>query len=77
MNNLGSCYNYGVGTDINKEKAFELLQKASNLGNELAQYNLALMYENGNEVKKNMDQAISVIGTKNLLNRDTYILKIS
>ena len=37
-----------------------MYQKAANLGNSVAQYNLASMYEcrKDNEIDKNMDQAI-------------------
>ena len=55
---LGYCYSEGVGTDVNKEKAFELYQKAANLGNDVAQYNLALVYENGDGIVQDIDQAI-------------------
>jgi TPR repeat protein len=30
---LGDCYFNGIGTDIDKKKAFELYQKAADLGN--------------------------------------------
>uniref|UniRef100_U9UNV8 HCP-like protein n=1 Tax=Rhizophagus irregularis (strain DAOM 181602 / DAOM 197198 / MUCL 43194) TaxID=747089 RepID=U9UNV8_RHIID len=33
MNNLGFCYEKGIGTNYDEEKAFELYQKAANLGN--------------------------------------------
>ena len=58
INNLGNSYQYGIGTDINKRKAFELYQKAANLDNMEAQYNLAYMYEIGDEIEKDIDQAI-------------------
>jgi TPR repeat protein len=60
INLLGYFYNNGIGTDINIQKAFELYQKAANLGNSIAQYNLAAMYECGenNEIELNMDKAI-------------------
>ena len=45
---LGYCYFNGIGTSINKQKAFELYQKAADLGNNVAQHNLALMYQHGN-----------------------------
>jgi TPR repeat protein len=32
INNLGVCYYYGIGTDIDYSKAFELFQKATDLG---------------------------------------------
>ena len=40
------------------QKAFELYQKAANLGNSVAQYNLALMYENEKGIAKDIDQSI-------------------
>ncbi|GBB84168.1 hypothetical protein RclHR1_01080024 [Rhizophagus clarus] len=57
VNSLGSYY-YGIGTDISKQMAYELYQMAANLENDLAQYNLALMYENGDGIKKDINQAI-------------------
>ncbi|GBB88831.1 hypothetical protein RclHR1_15440002 [Rhizophagus clarus] len=58
IDNLGCCYYFGTGTNINKQKAFELFQKAANLGNPLSQYNLVLMYENENAIKKEIALAI-------------------
>ena len=49
---LGYCYDIGIETDINKKKAIELYQKAANLSSKIAQYNLSLMYLNGNYIKK-------------------------
>uniref|UniRef100_U9STP2 HCP-like protein n=1 Tax=Rhizophagus irregularis (strain DAOM 181602 / DAOM 197198 / MUCL 43194) TaxID=747089 RepID=U9STP2_RHIID len=46
-----------IGTDIDKQKAFELYQESANFGNSSAQYNLALMYENGEGIKKDINQA--------------------
>jgi TPR repeat protein len=43
----------GIGTNINKQKAFELYQKAVELKNNVAQYNLAKMYLDGDVVEKN------------------------
>jgi TPR repeat protein len=43
---------------LDEQKAFKLYQKAAKLSNKLAQYNLALMYEDGSGVEKNIDQAI-------------------
>ncbi|EXX50613.1 Skt5p [Rhizophagus irregularis DAOM 197198w] len=40
------------------KKAFELYQKAADLGHESAQYNLAMMYEYGKGIVKNIDKAI-------------------
>ncbi|GES90997.1 kinase-like domain-containing protein [Rhizophagus clarus] len=69
IHNLGWCYYEGIGTDgcvyekgfgtnIDKQKAFELYLMAANLGYEYAQYNLAKMYEDGDWVQKDIDQAI-------------------
>jgi TPR repeat protein len=56
---LGYCYSNGIGTKINKQKAFELYQNAANLGHDVAQNNLALMYyEDGDGIIKDVDKAI-------------------
>jgi TPR repeat protein len=34
---LGYCYDEGIGTKIDKQKAFELYQNAENLGDDMAQ----------------------------------------
>ncbi|GES74403.1 kinase-like domain-containing protein [Rhizophagus clarus] len=44
---LGKFSYLGIGTNIDKKKAFELFQKAANLEDKVAQYNLAFMYEKG------------------------------
>lgn len=43
---LGFCYFNGIGTNVDKKKALELYKQAAKLGNSVAQYNLANMYEN-------------------------------
>ncbi|UZO03820.1 uncharacterized protein OCT59_024221 [Rhizophagus irregularis] len=55
-----TIYCNGIGTKIDKQKAFELYQNAANLGhNDVhAQYNLALMYEKGDGITKYIDKAI-------------------
>ncbi|GBC10321.1 hypothetical protein RclHR1_09520006 [Rhizophagus clarus] len=58
INRLGCCYKFGIGMNIYLQKAFELYQKAANLGNIKAQFNLGKIYENGKGVEKDMDQAI-------------------
>ncbi|UZO03807.1 uncharacterized protein OCT59_024209 [Rhizophagus irregularis] len=55
---LGYCYNNGIGTKINKQKAFELYQNAAILGDDTAQFNLALMYEEGDGITKDIGKAI-------------------
>ncbi|RGB36183.1 hypothetical protein C1646_814180 [Rhizophagus diaphanus] len=52
-------FNYnGIGMDTNIQKSFELYQKAVDLENNAAQCELAIMYENGDGIKKDMNQAI-------------------
>ncbi len=55
---MGYYYHFGIGTGINKKKAFELYQKAANLEHSMAQYNLAYMYENGDGIMKDIDKAL-------------------
>jgi len=55
---LGYCYNTGIGINIDKQKAVELYQKAANLRDEVAQYNLAIKYEYGDGIEKDVDKAI-------------------
>src|ERR1043166_6625428 len=45
MNLLGYCYSCGVGTCINKQKAFELYQKAADLGIMKLNINLLICIE--------------------------------
>ncbi|GES88018.1 kinase-like domain-containing protein [Rhizophagus clarus] len=44
---LGKFNYLGIGIDIDKQKAFELYQKAAELGNSSGIYNLGYCYENG------------------------------
>lgn len=46
----GYCYDYGIGTGINKQMAFELYKKTG----PVAQYKFGLMYENGNGMVQHM-----------------------
>ncbi|RIA89585.1 hypothetical protein C1645_771983, partial [Glomus cerebriforme] len=55
---LGYCCDFGIGIDINKQKAVELYKKAANLGSKVAQYNLGIMYEKGDVIEKDINQAI-------------------
>src|SRR6185369_2838916 len=58
QDNLNSIYlfgyfNYhGIGTIVNKQKAFESYQKAADLENTMVLYNLASMYKKGEGVDK-------------------------
>ncbi|GBC06388.1 hypothetical protein RclHR1_00680032 [Rhizophagus clarus] len=47
---LGYFNYYGIGININKKRAAELYQKATLLGNNVAQLNLADMYIHGNGI---------------------------
>src|ERR1044072_8967344 len=66
QNNLNSIYllgyfNYhGIGTNINMQNAFELSQKVAELGNNLAQFNLANMFIDGKGVNKNYNKAFEL-----------------
>ena len=55
---LGYCYSYGIGTSVNKQKAFELYQKAADLGDTIAQNILGDKYEMGNGMWKDINKAI-------------------
>ncbi|GBC06008.1 hypothetical protein RclHR1_06550012 [Rhizophagus clarus] len=55
---LEHCYNHGIGTLINKQKALELHQNLANLENMMTQYNLGEIYENGDGITKDIDKAI-------------------
>ncbi|EXX78943.1 hypothetical protein RirG_010370 [Rhizophagus irregularis DAOM 197198w] len=55
---LGYCYEKGIGTKVDKQKAIELYQESANLGNEVAQNNLGVMYKNGDGIAKDIDKAI-------------------
>ena len=45
-------YYRGKGITQDYNKAFELLEKSANQGLSIAQYNLGLMYHNGDGVKQ-------------------------
>ena len=55
---LGYCYHNGYGTSVDKQKAFELYEKAANLKNKIAQYNLAFMHEYGDGIQMDIENAI-------------------
>ncbi|RIA84526.1 hypothetical protein C1645_412851 [Glomus cerebriforme] len=57
---LGYFNYHGIETDDNKQKALELYQKATNLGNDLAQFKLAKMYMDGIGVSKNYDKTFEL-----------------
>ncbi|GES90981.1 kinase-like domain-containing protein [Rhizophagus clarus] len=66
QNNSNSTYlfgyfNYhGIGTDLDKQKAIELYQKAAKLENRVAQLNLANMHIYGKEVDNDYDLAFEL-----------------
>jgi TPR repeat protein len=64
---LGYCY------DENWQKAIELYQKSAYLWNEVAQYNLSIMYENGDGIIREIKRYIDI---KNLSNKDIKMHKI-
>jgi TPR repeat protein len=51
---------HGIGININKQKAFELFQKAANLENNIAQFDLANMYIDGDIIDKNYVKAFEL-----------------
>jgi hypothetical protein len=57
---LGYLNYQGISICVNKQKAFELYQKAASLGNSVAQYNLALMYKEEKYVDKNNYKAFEL-----------------
>lgn len=57
---IGKMYLYGLGTDINYEKARTWLEKSVLLGNQYAEYLLGNMYYNGLGVDKDLDKAIEL-----------------
>ena len=52
---LGCYYDFGIGTEVNKSKAFELYRKAAEKGHTIAQNNLGFLYCCGQNVKKDLD----------------------
>lgn len=57
---LGTMYKYGWGVERNDKQAYELLEKSSNQGNEMAQNNLAGLYIRDN-TKDNDQQALQLL----------------
>jgi len=54
---LGEIYLDGIGVEVDLDKAFFWLSKASNNESAQAQYLLGFMYENGIRVDKNLERA--------------------
>ncbi|EXX55299.1 uncharacterized protein OCT59_023586 [Rhizophagus irregularis] len=57
---LGYLNYYGIQVNVNRKQALKLYQKATNLGNIMAQYNIANMYIDGEGVEKNYDKAFEL-----------------
>jgi hypothetical protein len=57
---LGYFTYHGIKVNVNKQRALKLYQKATSLGNIMAQYNIADMYIDGEGVKKNYDKAFEL-----------------
>ena len=61
VNNLGSLYFSGIGTEKNFTKAAQLFDKASKLGNTEAAVNLAFIYLTKNSSLNNPREAIQLL----------------
>ncbi|GBB90794.1 hypothetical protein RclHR1_01790001 [Rhizophagus clarus] len=57
LNNLGYCYQYGIGKNKDEFKAFEFYLKSAVGGNLSAQNNLGYCYQNGIGITKNEKKA--------------------
>ncbi|EXX63134.1 uncharacterized protein OCT59_023770 [Rhizophagus irregularis] len=57
---LGDLNYLGIGTNVDKNKAFELYKDAANLGNNIAKYNLGICYVYGSGVDKDYNKAIEL-----------------
>jgi len=55
---LGNCYKGGYGCEKDEKKAFELYLKASELGNDEAQWKLGVYYIRNDVVESDLDKAI-------------------
>src|ERR1043166_3100674 len=68
---LGYFNYHGIETNINTQNAFDLYQKAANLGNSIAQSDLANMYKNGEGVNKDYIKAFELY-QKSAKDEDSY-----
>jgi TPR repeat protein len=60
LNIQGYIYEYGKGIKQDYVKAFQLYEKASNLGNALGMFNLGWMYHHGTGVQQDYSKAIDL-----------------
>lgn len=76
--NLGYAYQYGEGTDMDMFAAFDAYQKAADLGVPQAMNNLAMFYETGIVVPRDLDKADDLCrtATKILNNLQTELYKV-
>ena len=63
INNLGSLYYSGIGTQANVGKAMEMFDKAAKLGNVEAAVNLAFLYMTENPIQQDSKRAIELFQT--------------
>lgn len=56
---IGKMHCYGLGTELNYEKAFKWFLKSAEMKNRFAQYSLANLYYYGNGVEKDLSQAFN------------------
>ncbi|CAG8480995.1 20482_t:CDS:2 [Gigaspora margarita] len=59
MNTLGTCYQKGYGTKVDKVKGFKSFEKAAEMGLLASQYELGDCYEYGNGTKINLKEALN------------------
>ena len=57
MNNLGVCYERGVGVKVNLQQAFEWYMKAAVLGDVYGCFNVGECYYHGKGVEQSEEQA--------------------
>ena len=65
---LGFYYDFGIGTEFNKSKAFELYNIAAEKGHITAQYYLGISYQLGEGIDKDEKKAFEIM--KNLVEKD-------